>query len=81
VANSSTPVSRRDARVRAQAGLAAAQRYFERYPAAPGADFQAAERDLEMSLRGLAPGDPLHVDSYQRTRDAMRQTLPGPRRT
>lgn len=63
MANSPIPVSRQDARVRARSGLAAARRFFEGYPGTPGADFHDAERDLEMSLRYLAPGDPMSVDA------------------
>jgi hypothetical protein len=41
--------------------MAAARRYLRRYPAPPGPDFAAAERDLESALRELADGDPTRV--------------------
>jgi hypothetical protein len=41
--------------------MAAARQYLSRYPAPPGPDFAAAERDLESALRELADGDPTRV--------------------
>lgn len=53
--------SARDGRASARTGMAAARQYLSRYPAPPGPDFAAAERDLESALRELADGDPTRV--------------------
>jgi hypothetical protein len=51
-----------DARAWARLGFEAQRRYFTGYTGARDADFEAAERYLEMARRGLAPGDPLNAE-------------------
>lgn len=52
-----------DARVRAEAGMAAAQRYFSHYPGPAGPDFQTADRELAAALRDLPDGDPARAEA------------------